>query len=73
MKRKLWACLVFAFLLTGLGRTAAAAENLGSIHIQLKSSRGEVALFRAGAPVEGGYCLTSAFGGGFIKAEAGDS
>lgn len=69
MYRKLWACMASILLLAGLGRTAAAAENLGSIRINLKTTEGEVALYSAAAPASGGYNLAEVFGGGFIKAE----
>lgn len=69
MRRKITALLLSALLLTGLGRTAAAAEETGSIQITLKTGEGEVALYYAGTPSPGGYSLTSDFGGGFIKAE----
>lgn len=69
MLRKLCACAASILLLAGLGRTAAAAENLGSIRVNLNSTEGEVTLYPAAAPVIGGYRLTEAFGGGFIKEE----
>lgn len=69
MRRKLVACLASILLIAGLGRTAAAAETVGSLRVNLKSSRGEVALHPAAAPVDGGYRLRDSFGGGFIKEE----
>ena len=73
MLRKIGAVLISLLLLTGLGRTAAAAEETGSIRITLHTVKGEVALYHAGTPVDGGYRLTEAFGGGFIKEEDAQS
>lgn len=73
MLRKVSTLLFSLLLLAGLGRTAAAAEELGSIRITLKSKNGEVVLYHAGIPSQGGYRLTEDFGGGFIKEEDANS
>lgn len=73
MLRKMGAVLISVLLLTGLGRTAAAAEETGSIRITLNTVEGEVSLYHAGTPVDGGYRLSEEFGGGFIKEEDAQS
>lgn len=73
MLRKIGAFLLSVVLLTGLGRTAAAAEETGSIRITMQPKKGEVTLYYVGEPVSGGYRLTEAFGGGYIKEEDANS
>lgn len=69
MLRKIGCVLFAAALLVSLGRTAAAAEQTGSVRITLKSEEGEITLYHAGTPVSGGYRLTQEFGGGLVKEE----
>lgn len=69
MRKKIIMLFLSALLLTGLGKPAAAEEQTGSIRITMDMKNGEVTLYHAGTPTEGGYRLAESFGGGYIKEE----
>ncbi len=71
--------LVFLMLLAILTvPSAAAAENRGSIQIQLDAgdlavTNGAVTLYQVGTRVEEGYRIAEGFGGGIVRQEDADS
>lgn len=67
MHRKIGSILLALLLVAGLGRKANAAEQTGSIRVTLKNGTGAVTLYCVGTSYPGGYVLTEAFGGGFIR------
>ncbi len=57
---------------------ANAAENYGSIHVRLDPgdlavTNGAVTLYQVGFPLEDGYRISEAFGGGIIRLQDADS
>ena len=71
MKRRVLAALTAAVLVLAL-QTAGRAAGVGSLKLQLAGGgrpirNAEVALYRTGTAVVGGYRLTEEFGGGFVS------
>ena len=74
MLRKTMCTLLALGLMLGLGNTAQALEEGGSIRITLENGQGvvtegEVTLYCVGFPVSDGYRLRKEYGGGIVKAE----
>lgn len=75
-RRLMWAvCAVVMLLLSG---TRAEAAQWGTLWVSLDYgddpvTQGEVMLYRVGEPVEGGYRLAEACGGGVVRQEDAQS
>ena len=77
MRKAMW-LLCLAVTLFARVPVAAAAENLGSIQIQLEAgdlavTNGAVTLYQVGVRTEDGYRITEGFGGGIVRQEDADS
>ena len=77
MRKAMW-LLCLAVTLFARVPVAAAAENLGSIQIQLEAgdlavTNGAVSLYQVGVRTEDGYRITEGFGGGIVRLEDADS
>ena len=67
-----------AVLAVGLSLPAEAAQGEGSILVSLDAGElpvlnGAMTLYTVGVPVEGGYHMVEAFGGGFVRQEDAQS
>ena len=76
MRKTLWLlCIAVCFLVR---IPVAAAENRGSIQVNLKTGdmpviNGAVTLYQVGIKTEDGYRITEGFGGGIIRQDEADS
>lgn len=73
MRKKLCLLCLAAGLLANVP-VAAAAENLGSIQVELDAgdlavTNGAVTLYQVGVRTENGYRITEGFGGGMVRQE----
>lgn len=74
MGKRISVLFLVLLLLPGLCLGVKASGRLGSIQVTVRSggkpvSGSTVTLFRVGAPMEGGYRIVDAFGGGMVHQE----
>ncbi len=74
MRKRIWILMMGLLLLPGLCLRAEASDLLGSIQVTVRSggtplSGSMVTLFHVGTPMEDGYRITDAFGGGMVQQE----